>query len=129
MQLKDIDRNYQAANAKANANRMLEPEAPPMPLKPLETPVSKYMLPREFIDADWGPEPIPGISNIQVPSSMSVLTGALSSGLSTFANNYQGTSSFDYMNHQQVSNALNTSNFGGDFFTNTANNPVNYNYF
>ena len=129
MQLKDIDRNYRAADAKAYANRMIEPEAPPMPLKPLKTPVSKYMLPREFIDADFGPEPIPGISNIQVPSSMSVLTGALSAGLNSFANNYQGTNNFNYMNHQSVSNSLNTSNFGGDFFTNTANNPVNYNFF
>ena len=129
MQLKDIDRNYRAADAKAYANRMLKPEAPPMPLKPLETPVSKYMLPREFIEADFGPKPLECISSVQVPSMTSVLTGALSSGLSTFANNYKGTSSFDYMNHQQVSKSLNTSSFGGDFFTNTANKTDLYKFF
>lgn len=128
MQLKDIDRNYRAANAKAYANRMLKPEAPPMPLKPLETPVSKYMLPREFIDADFGPKPIQGISSVQVPSMTSVLTGALSSGLSTFANNYKGTSSFSY-DYGAASKSISTSGFGGDFFTQTANNSPNYNYF
>jgi hypothetical protein len=96
MQLMDISKQHRAADTKAYANRMLKPEDPPMPLKPLKTPVSKYMLPREFIDADFGPEPIMGIPTTQVPSSMSVLASAASSGLSMFANNYQGTNRFDY---------------------------------
>ncbi|MAS49195.1 MAG: hypothetical protein CL557_17500 [Alphaproteobacteria bacterium] len=123
MQLMDIDREYRAANTKAYANRMLEPEAPPIPLKPLETPLSKYILPREFIDADFGPKPIMGVPTTQVPSMMGVLAGAAAAGFDAYTNNYTG-------NVTENIGGASTHNFGSLSMSDAMNmNPITYPYF
>ena len=86
-QLKDFYR-------KADAQRMLRPEAPPEPLKPLPTPVADYEMPRALQDFDFGPQPIKGVSTVQVPSFGSVLAGAASAGFSAYSAATAGTSSF-----------------------------------
>ena len=79
---------------KADAQRMLMPEAPPEPLKPLKTPLHDYQLPRALQDFDFGPEPIQGVSFQQVPSTLSVLAEAASAGFSAYAAATPGTNNF-----------------------------------
>tara|TARA_A100000164_G_scaffold316805_1_gene297048 strand:+ start:4868 stop:5758 length:891 start_codon:yes stop_codon:yes gene_type:complete len=90
---------------KADAQRMLRPEAPPEPLKPLETPLHDYQLPRALQPFDFGPEPIKGVSFQQVPSSLSVLAGAASAGFSAYAAQTPGTNT--------------TTNYGGSYIHQT----------
>ena len=80
---------------KADAQRMLMPEAPPEPLKPLKTPLHDYQLPRALQDFDFGPQPIQGVYFQQVPSMLSVLANTASAGFSAYAANTSGTNSFD----------------------------------
>ena len=100
---------------KSHAQRMLKPQAPPMPLKPLKTPVADYEMPRALQDFDFGPKPIEGVATTQVPSMGSVLVNAAGAGFSAYAAQTAGTSSFG--------KSTNTSNFGsinyspGDFNT------------
>ena len=79
---------------KTEAGRMLRPSKPIAPLKPLETPLAEYQLPRELEDFDFGPQPIKGVSTVQVPSWGSVLAGAATSAASTYATAKFGNSSF-----------------------------------
>ena len=79
---------------KTEAGRMLRPSKPIAPLKPLETPLAEYQLPRELEDFDFGPQPIKGVSTVQVPSWGSVLAGAATSAASTYATAKCGNSSF-----------------------------------
>ena len=81
---------------KADAQRMLRPEAPPEPIKPVKAPLHDYQMPRALQDFDFGPKPIKGVSFQQVPSMGSVLAGAASAGFSAYAANTPGNSSFDY---------------------------------
>ena len=99
-QLKDFYR-------KADAQRMLRPEAPPKPLKPLATPVADYEMPRALQDFDFGPQPIKGVSTIQVPSFGSVLASAAGAGFSAFSASTAGTTSFK------------TPNYGGSYIHQT----------
>jgi len=85
---------------KTEAGRMLRPSKPIAPLKPLETPLAEYQLPRELEDFDFGPQPIKGVSSIQVPSWGSVLAGTAASAASSYA----------------------TAKFGNNSFNNTGNN-------
>ena len=80
---------------KADAQRMLRPEAPPEPIKPVKAPLHDYQMPRALQDFDFGPKPIKGVSFQQVPSMGSVLAGAASAGFSAYAANTPGTNSFD----------------------------------
>ena len=80
---------------KAYANRMLRPEAPPEPLKPVKAPLHDYQMPRALEDFDFGPQPIKGVSFTQVPSFGSVLANAASAGFSAYAAATPGTNSFD----------------------------------
>ena len=80
---------------KTEAGRMLRPSKPIAPLKPLETPLAEYQLPRELEDFDFGPQPIKGVSTVQVPSWGSVLAGAATSAASTYATAKFGNSSFN----------------------------------
>ena len=108
---------------KADAQRMLRPEIGPEPLKPLETPLHDYQLPRALEDFDFGPKPIQGVSFQQVPSTLSVLAGAASAGFSAYAAATPGTNSFDYTN----ANSIDTSSLGGMYTSNTG--TVNYDYY
>ena len=80
---------------KADAQRMLRPEAPPEPIKPVKAPLHDYQMPRALQDFDFGPKPIKGVSFQQVPSMGSVLAGAASAGFSAYAAATPGTNSFD----------------------------------
>ena len=80
---------------KADAQRMLRPEAPPEPLKPLKTPLHDYQLPRALEDFDFGPKPIKGVSFTQVPSTLGILAGAASAGFSAYAAQTPGTNNFN----------------------------------
>ena len=105
---------------KAYANRMLRPEAPPEPLKPIKAPLHDYQLPRAIEDFDLGVAPIKGVSFTQVPSMGSVLTSAASAGFSAYAATTPGTDSF------KQPSTLKTENYGsmnysvGDFYTPTS---------
>ncbi len=87
---------YKQFLTKADANRMLRPEAPPEPLKPLATPVADYEMPRALQDFDFGPKPIKGVATTQVPSFASTLASAAGAGFSAYAASTAGTNSFDY---------------------------------
>ena len=109
-QLKDFYR-------KADAQRMLRPEAPPEPLKPLETPIADYEMPRELQEFDFGPKPIKGVSTVQVPSFGSVLANAAGSGFSSFAAQTAGTSSFPQTT--STGTQVESLSFGGMNFIDT----------
>ena len=80
----------------AEAGRMMTPSKGLEPLKPLETPTQEYELPRALNEFDFGPQPIPGVSTMQVPSMLGTLAGAAASGASAFANAYSGTDTGGY---------------------------------
>tara|TARA_R100000808_G_C2132201_1_gene141193 strand:+ start:48 stop:1004 length:957 start_codon:yes stop_codon:yes gene_type:complete len=80
---------------RADAQRMLRPEAPPAPLKPVKAPLHDYQLPRALEDFDFGPKPIQGVSFQQVPSMLGIAASAASAGFSAYAANTAGTNSFD----------------------------------
>tara|TARA_B100001094_G_scaffold328676_1_gene389619 strand:- start:1392 stop:2306 length:915 start_codon:yes stop_codon:yes gene_type:complete len=79
---------------RTNAGRMLKPSDPIKPLKPLETPLAEYELPRALEDFDFGPQPIKGVSSVQVPSWGSVLAGTAASAASSYATTKFGNSSW-----------------------------------
>ena len=79
---------------KTDAQRMLRPSDPIKPLKPLETPLAEYELPRELEEFDFGPKPIKGVSAIQVPSFGSVLAGAVTSAATSYATAKFGNSAW-----------------------------------
>ena len=81
------------------AGRMLKPSRGIAPLKPMKTPVSEYQLPRALEEFDFGPQPIPGVSTMQVPSMLGTIASAGAKGASVMANNYSGTSSFGNNNY------------------------------
>ena len=101
------------------AGRMLQPSKGIKPLKPLETPLSEYELPRALEEFDFGPQPIQGVSTQQVPSMLGVMASAASAGVSAFANNYSGTDRGGYQQPQ----SLNSNNFGT-----TTYSSGNFNY-
>ena len=80
---------------RTDAGRMLRPSDPIKPLKPLETPLAEYDLPRALEDFDFGPQPIKGVSAIQVPSFGSVIASAATSAASSYATAKFGNSSFN----------------------------------
>lgn len=79
---------------RTDAGRMLKPSDPIKPLKPLETPLAEYELPRALEDFDFGPKPIKGVSAIQVPSFGSVIAGAVTSAATSYATAKFGNSSW-----------------------------------
>ncbi len=79
---------------KTEAGRMLKPSDPIKPLKPLETPLAEYELPRALEDFDFGPQPIKGVSSVQVPSWGSVIAGAATSAASSYATAKFGNNSW-----------------------------------
>ena len=76
------------------ASRMLQPSRGIAPLKPLETPLAEYELPRELEDFDFGPQPIKGVSTTQVPSFGSVLVNAAGAGFSAYSTAKFGNNSY-----------------------------------
>ena len=105
---------------KADAQRMLRPEAPPKPLKPMETPLHEYQLPRALQDFDFGVAPMKGVSFTPVPSMGSVLAGAASAGFSAYAAATPGTNNFDINSVKPVSP---TAGYGGLSWTDSLNAP------
>ena len=102
------------------AGRMLQPSKGIKPLKPLETPLSEYELPRALEEFDFGPKPIPGVATTQVPSMLGVIAQAGSAGVSAFANSYSGTDSFQAPTTPsvgtQVGNNLATYSMGSNSY-------------
>jgi len=94
--IRDIDRNWEQADVNADARRMLKPEDPPMPPSPLITQLPEFLYPRELQEFDFGPPVLRGHNSVQVPSWGSIFADAAASGISMYANNYQGTSSTDF---------------------------------
>ena len=58
--LEEVSQDRVSADLAAFAQRMLPPGTLPDPLVPLATPRAQFQLPREIIQADFGPEPIRG---------------------------------------------------------------------
>ena len=58
--MKKIATDKFGADLAANAARMLKPERLPRPPKPLRTPRTKFLKPRELKKHDFGPKPIKG---------------------------------------------------------------------
>ena len=79
-ELNQIQIAKRAADTEATARRMIEPVRGPDPIKPLPTPVSHYELPRALQDFDFGPKPIKGVAQTQVPSWGSVFANAVAAG-------------------------------------------------
>tara|TARA_B100001113_G_C21049832_1_gene596222 strand:- start:208 stop:1212 length:1005 start_codon:yes stop_codon:yes gene_type:complete len=105
---------------KADAQRMLRPEAPPEPLKPLKTPLHDYQLPRALEEFDFGPKPIKGVSFQQVPSTLSILASSVSAGFSAYAAATPGTNNFDINSVKTVSP---TAGYGGLSWADSMNAP------
>lgn len=101
---------------RTDAGRMLRPSDPIKPLKPLETPLAEYELPRELEDFDLGPKPIKGVSAIQVPSFGSVIGSAVTSAATSYATAKFGNSSWSKPNSGQYKLGGNDSiDIGGGF--------------
>ena len=58
--LTEISRDREAADLAAWAQKMLDPGILPLPLEPLPTPTSDYLLPRAIGEFDFGPQPVAG---------------------------------------------------------------------
>ena len=117
---------------KADAQRMLRPEAPPEPIKPVKAPLHDYQMPRALEDFDFGPQPIKGVSFQQVPSMGSVLAGAASAGFSAYAANTPGNNTFNpsYSNSTKafgsmtLPDASTSLNFGNMYSSGLLDNPI-----
>ena len=114
MRLADIARQHKAADIQAASQRMFKPTKAPDPLKPLDTPVADYEMPRALQDFDFGPEPLKGVSTVQVPSMFSVLTNAVGAGFSQYAASTAGTSSFDPYRGTQGKGGFSFANLFGN---------------
>ena len=77
MTLKSISRDKYGADLAAFANRMIEPEVIPDPLKPIPTPIADFQPPRALEEYDFGPEPIKGAKAVG-GSWLSVAASAVS---------------------------------------------------
>ena len=104
----------------SEAGRMLDPSKGLAPLKPMATPITEYELPRELEEYDFGPQPIKGVSQTQVPSMLGTIAGAVSKGATVMANNYSGTSNFD-------STGFGSNTYGGHSAQDYYSNPSNLN--
>ena len=113
---------------KADAQRMLRPEAPPEPIKPVKAPLHDYQMPRALQDFDFGPPPIQGVSFTQVPSMGSVLAGAASAGFSAYAANTTGTNNFDpgYSNSTKAFGSMTLPSSVGDLSSASTWNAPSY---
>ena len=99
------------------AQRMIEPSRGVAPLKPLPTPVTEYQLPRALEEFDFGPQPIPGVAQQQVPSMLGTIASAGAAGVNTFANMYKGTNNFQPPPPNTPPPTLSTQNFGSNSYS------------
>ena len=58
--LQEIERDHFSADLTAYAQKMLKPGLEPMPVKPLDTPVADFALPRALGEYDYGARPVLG---------------------------------------------------------------------
>ena len=56
----EIAHDRLVADLSAEAQKMLDPGELPLPLEPIQTPLTEYIFPRELEDFDFGPEPVLG---------------------------------------------------------------------
>ena len=99
------------------AQRMIEPSRGVAPLKPLPTPVTEYQLPRALEEFDFGPQPIPGVAQQQVPSMLGTIASAGAAGATTFSNMYKGTNKFEPPPPNTPPPTLSTQNFGSNSYS------------
>jgi len=113
---------------KADAQRMLRPEAPPAPLKPVKAPLHDYQMPRALEDFDFGPQPIKGVSFQQVPSTLGVLAGAASAGFSAYAAATPGNNTFNpsYSNSTKAFGSMTLPSSVGDLSSASTWNAPSY---
>lgn len=102
---------------KTDAGRMLKPSDPIEPLKPLETPLAEYQLPRELEDFDFGVKPMKGVSSIRVPSFGSSIASAVTGAATSYASAKFGNSSWSKPNSGQYKLGGNDSIDIGDGFS------------
>lgn len=91
-----INKQFDDALIRADANRMLPPIPKPIPPAPLPTPDMEFMLPPELQEFDFGPKPIKGVAAYQSPgltfansvvSALPALAGGIASlGQGTLGN-------------------------------------------
>lgn len=62
-----INKQFEDALIRADANRMLPPIPKPIPPAPLPTPDMEFMLPPELQEFDFGPKPIKGVAAYTSP--------------------------------------------------------------
>lgn len=62
-----INKQFEDALIRADANRMLPPVPKPIPPVPLATPDMEFMLPPELQEFDFGPKPIKGVAAYTSP--------------------------------------------------------------
>ena len=62
-----INKQFEDALIRADANRMLPPIPKPIPPAPLPTPDMEFMLPPELQEFDFGPKPIKSVAAYQSP--------------------------------------------------------------
>ena len=98
-----INKQFEDALIRADANRMLPPIPKPIPPAPLPTPDMEFMLPPELQEFDFGPKPIKGVAAYQSPgltfansvvSALPALAGGIASmsqGTLGGSNQYYGT--------------------------------------
>lgn len=87
--LADVATKREGGAIQAFANLMLPQEAPPEVIKPYETPLTEYQMPRELEDFDYGPEPIKGVAAQTSTSApwLNALGSVSTSLVSAFSNN------------------------------------------
>lgn len=88
-----INKQFEDALIRADANRMLPPIPKPIPPAPLPTPDMTFMLPPELQEFDFGPKPIKGVAAYTNPalSFANAAIGALPSIAGGIAGLSQGT--------------------------------------
>ena len=87
----EIARDKSSADLAAYAQKMLDPGVLPMPLVPLATPMSEFVMPRELEAFDFGPAPVMGATvNVGAAAdavwgqTISSIAGAVGSAASSY---------------------------------------------
>ena len=91
--LKDIQRDKTSADLTAYANRMLAPGVLPSVVRPYNTPLAEWLMPRELTDADYGPAPVRGAYHSPSAASSRIWASTISGiagQVGSFASNYLG---------------------------------------
>ena len=89
--LKEIALDKTSADLAAFAQKMLDPGILPEPIKPFKTPMAEYQYPRQFTEADFGPQPVLGATaspsaaaNAVWGATISSVAGSIGGGFSSY---------------------------------------------